>query len=702
MAASKAACRCGPGSPAVRGLDGELGAQCHGADASRRCRRRVERTRPRWRRTWVMDAVILDPELAPLLEGAPPLELTPELLVEIRSTSRRMLSGGRGGAPRRRRAPRPRRARRPGGPGAGAPTGGRGGDPSGALPHPRRGLRRRLVRHGRRPLRPDLHSSSATSACPSSTAWRRRPRTPGRWRTATPGCDGPTTTPAELGIDPDRIGIGGTSAGGGLAAALALLARDRGEVPVAFQLLECPMLDDRQETSSSQLEGLPVWSRESNEFGWRSYLGELYGSDDVPALAAPARARDLRGLPPALVIVGGADGFRDEDVLYALRLNQAGVPTELHVLPGAPHGGAAVPGHDPGPPVGGAGHGLAPAPPRRLTARLRRTAPGPRPPGPRPARRRGPALHSAFTGAPAGVPSSSTRCAIEPRSANASRTGRSAGPVGESPCQARSTASLAAGAVSGGGAGPARRQRLEALDHRARGAPQGASGRRVGHDGEGAAQVGVDPSGELPDLLHLEHGDAERDERRRRPPGGRRRASSGSGSGPARRRGGPPGARPPRRRRPWRRARPRRGDGPPLGRTGPGRGAGRAPRRQARTPRPRPGRPRSRRAVATARSGARDQLPGSTSWNSTSTVVVMAVTDQAHRRVAAPVKRVAVMPASVASSTTRVRAPLTSARAMSPTAIPRPSTVPSRRSSDRRAEAPRVVRRVTTTVSTAQ
>ncbi len=142
----------------------------------------------------------------------------------------------------------------------------------------------------------------------------------------------------ELGIAPDRIGIAGVSAGGGLAAALALLARDRGEVPVAFQLLECPMIDDRQTTSSSRLDGLPIWSRESNEFGWRSYLGDFYGADVLPPYAAPARADDLTGLPPALVIVGGADGFRDEDIEYALRLNQAGVPTELHVLPGAPHG----------------------------------------------------------------------------------------------------------------------------------------------------------------------------------------------------------------------------------------------------------------------------------------------------------------------------------------------------------------------------
>jgi acetyl esterase/lipase len=98
------------------------------------------------------------------------------------------------------------------------------------------------------------------------------------------------------------------------------------------------MLDDRQVTVSSQLDDLPIWSRHSNEFGWRSYLGERYGTDDIPPYAAPARATDLSGLPPALINVGGADGFRDEDITYALRLGQAGVATELHVYPGAPHG----------------------------------------------------------------------------------------------------------------------------------------------------------------------------------------------------------------------------------------------------------------------------------------------------------------------------------------------------------------------------
>ena len=198
------------------------------------------------------------------------------------------------------------------------------------------------LRHGRRQVRPLVRARSRASACRSSTGSRRRRRTPARSTTATPGCGGRYEHADELGIDRDRIGIGGVSAGGGLAAALALLARDRGEVPVAFQLLECPMIDDRQTTSSSRLDGLPIWSRESNTFGWRSYLGDLYGATTSRTYAAAARATDLAGLPPALVIVGGADGFRDEDIDYALRLNQAGVPTELHVLPGAPHGQSQI------------------------------------------------------------------------------------------------------------------------------------------------------------------------------------------------------------------------------------------------------------------------------------------------------------------------------------------------------------------------
>ena len=139
-----------------------------------------------------------------------------------------------------------------------------------------------------------------------------------------------------LGVDRNRIGIGGSSAGGGLAAALALLARDRGEFPIAFQALIYPMLDDRQTTVSSQWRD-PVWPPASNQFGWSSYLGALSGHD-VPPYAAAARATDLQGLPPAFISVGALDVFADEDVDYATRLRHAGVEVELHVYPGAPHG----------------------------------------------------------------------------------------------------------------------------------------------------------------------------------------------------------------------------------------------------------------------------------------------------------------------------------------------------------------------------
>ncbi|MCH1436375.1 MAG: alpha/beta hydrolase [Acidimicrobiales bacterium] len=140
----------------------------------------------------------------------------------------------------------------------------------------------------------------------------------------------------ELGIDPDRVGITGVSAGGGLCAALGLRARDAG-LPVRFQLLDCPMLDDRLTSASSQFEDLVIWSRTSNQVGWRSYLGDL-ADDEIPADAAPARAEKLDGLPPSYVCVGGADGFRDEDLDFAQRLMTAGVETELHVYPGVPHG----------------------------------------------------------------------------------------------------------------------------------------------------------------------------------------------------------------------------------------------------------------------------------------------------------------------------------------------------------------------------
>ncbi|MFJ9143115.1 alpha/beta hydrolase [Streptomyces griseus] len=142
-----------------------------------------------------------------------------------------------------------------------------------------------------------------------------------------------------LGVDPERLAVGGISAGGGLAAATALLARDRGGPRLAFQLLLCPMLDDRNTTASSQEFTDPVtWPRANNLYGWAALLGPLADGDEVPPYAAPARATDLSGLPPAYVDVGELEVFRDECAQYALRLIAAGVSAEFHLWPGAFHG----------------------------------------------------------------------------------------------------------------------------------------------------------------------------------------------------------------------------------------------------------------------------------------------------------------------------------------------------------------------------
>ena len=145
-----------------------------------------------------------------------------------------------------------------------------------------------------------------------------------------------------LSLDPRRIAVGGQSAGGGLAAALALLARDRGEIPICFQLLIYPMLDDRTAGRNAAEDnphtGEFVWTRESNRAGWQAFLGHQPGAAAVTPYAVAARATNLAGLPPAYITVGMLDLFLEEDVEYAQRLMAAGVPTELHVLPGAYHG----------------------------------------------------------------------------------------------------------------------------------------------------------------------------------------------------------------------------------------------------------------------------------------------------------------------------------------------------------------------------
>lgn len=148
-----------------------------------------------------------------------------------------------------------------------------------------------------------------------------------------------------LGIDASRIGLKGESAGGGLAAALALLARDRGEYAPAFQHLLYPMLDDRTCTRAPHPHaGEFVWHAANNRFGWRSLLGHEPGDDDISCYAAAARADRLDGLPPAFIAVGSLDLFVDENIDYAQRLVRAGVPTEFHLFPGGVHGFDIAPG----------------------------------------------------------------------------------------------------------------------------------------------------------------------------------------------------------------------------------------------------------------------------------------------------------------------------------------------------------------------
>ncbi|WP_063038377.1 alpha/beta hydrolase [Nocardia grenadensis] len=143
----------------------------------------------------------------------------------------------------------------------------------------------------------------------------------------------------ELGIDSDRIVVAGTSAGGGLAAGVALMARDLGGPAIAAQILSCPMLDHRNTSiSSRQYSNQPtVWTGETNEFAWNAVLAGL-PDDRIPAYISPSRADDLSGLPPAYIDAGSAEVFRDEDVDYATRIWAAGGHAELHLWAGGFHG----------------------------------------------------------------------------------------------------------------------------------------------------------------------------------------------------------------------------------------------------------------------------------------------------------------------------------------------------------------------------
>jgi len=145
---------------------------------------------------------------------------------------------------------------------------------------------------------------------------------------------------ALLGVDRSRIAVMGESAGGGLAAMLAIAARDRRKIPICYQVLIYPMLDDR--TGSTRrvppFIGRIGWNEAGNRFGWSSFLGRPAGAARVPYGAVPARVDDLAGLPPAFIGVGAIDLFVDEDIAYAMRLIRAGGSTQLHVTPAAYHG----------------------------------------------------------------------------------------------------------------------------------------------------------------------------------------------------------------------------------------------------------------------------------------------------------------------------------------------------------------------------
>lgn len=143
----------------------------------------------------------------------------------------------------------------------------------------------------------------------------------------------------ELGVDTERLLVSGASAGGGLSASVALMARDRGGPRLAGQLLDCPMLDDRNDTvSAGQYDGIGAWDRNNNDTAWNAILGPDRFGDAVSPYAAPARAADLSGLPPAYVAVGAAEVFRDEAVAYASGIWAAGGSAELHVWSGGYHG----------------------------------------------------------------------------------------------------------------------------------------------------------------------------------------------------------------------------------------------------------------------------------------------------------------------------------------------------------------------------
>lgn len=286
---------------------------------------------------------LVDPEIAPVLEALPGFELTSEALPGIREASGAVVEG----------APDPDELF----PGVAATTKsipGYEGDPDVRVlwyePRQRTGESPALVWiHGGGYVlgTADIDDLlcrrivAETGACVASVDYRLAPETPA------PGlvhdCYAALTwvhgSADELGVDASRIAVGGASAGGGLAATLAILARDKGEVPVTFQLLVYPMLDDRTASTvpPHPFAGEFVWTAQNNVFGWQSLLGTAPGGEGVSPYSAAARVESVEGLPPTFIAVGALDLFAEEDIAYATRLIRAGIPTELHVYPGAFH-----------------------------------------------------------------------------------------------------------------------------------------------------------------------------------------------------------------------------------------------------------------------------------------------------------------------------------------------------------------------------
>ncbi len=283
---------------------------------------------------------LVDPELIELLESFPPLELSDEVLPALRAmefpipeppgpppavdVSVRRFPGVAGSPEVEAQVYRPRAA----------------SGPLGAILHVHGGG----YIFGKAANQAPMHKalSQSLGCVIVSVDYRLSPETraPGAVEDAYAGLAWTMAQAGELGVDAARVGVMGESAGGGLAAALALLARDRGEHALAFQHLIYPMLDDRTCTLADPhpFVGEFIWTRAANLFGWKSLLGAAPG--DVPSspyAAARGRTERLEGLPPAFISTGALDLFLEEDLEYARRLTRAGVPVELHVYPGAYH-----------------------------------------------------------------------------------------------------------------------------------------------------------------------------------------------------------------------------------------------------------------------------------------------------------------------------------------------------------------------------